>query len=116
MAVPLLVLKVTVVATELGLLKVTVNTLLVPSGTVVPLLTDTVTGSLAAMVLVTVCVPAAPNTAPVGADRVTAKVSAGSPVVSSMVGLRTITLVTPAGIVMMPVPGTAVKVVPPSVE
>ena len=47
MAVPLLVLKVTVVATLLGFDKLMVKTLLVPSGTVVPLATETVTGSLA---------------------------------------------------------------------
>ncbi|MBK7503226.1 MAG: hypothetical protein IPI14_11900 [Polaromonas sp.] len=68
------------------------NTLLVPSGTVVPLAIETVTGSLAWMVLVTLGVA---MVAPLlGALKVTPKVSAGSPVVSFTVGVRTITLVT----------------------
>ena len=42
------------------------------------------------------------QTALVGALKVTPKVSTGSPVVSLMVAVRTVTMVTPAGIVMMP--------------
>jgi hypothetical protein len=58
----------------------------------------------------------APKVALVGALSVTLKASAGSAVVSSIVAVRTNTDVTPAGIVITPVPGTALNVAPPSVE
>ena len=112
-AVPVVVVKVTTVSTLLGLDRVTGNTLLVPSVTAGALPTDTVGVSLALMVLVTLV--AAPKAAFVGALMLNAKVSAGSPSGSFTVAVRTVTLVTPAGIVMMPLAGTGKKVAPPSV-
>ena len=59
--------------------------------------------------------PAAPKTAPTGADRVMPNVSAGSPMMSSTVAVRTVTVVTPAGMVIKPPAGTGMKLMP-SVE
>jgi hypothetical protein len=106
---------VTGVSTELGLDRVTGNRLFVPSVTGGALATETVGVSLALMVLVTLCVATAPKLALIGALMVKAKVSAGSPSGSFTVAVRTVTLVTPAGMVMMPVAGTGMKVKPPSV-
>jgi hypothetical protein len=111
-AVPVVVVKVTGVSTELGLDRVTGNTLFVPSVTGGALATETVGVSLALMVFSTVTTP---NAAPAGALIPKLKVSAGSPSVSLTVAVRTKTLVTPTGIVMMPLAGTGMKVVPPSV-
>jgi hypothetical protein len=58
---------------------------------------------------------ATPRLALVGALMAKLKVSANSAVASSTVAVRTKTLVTPAGMLMMPVAGTGMKVVPPSV-
>jgi hypothetical protein len=84
----------------------------VPSATLTgePMLT---TGaSFVKMVFSTV---ATPRLALVGALMAKLKVSANSAVASSTVAVRTKTLVTPAGMLMMPVAGTGMKVVPPSV-
>ena len=104
---------VTTVSTELGLLKLTTKTDGVPSATVGALAIETTGASLALMVF---CTVAAPKVAPLGALKLTLKVSAGSAVVSSTVAVRTCTAVTPAGIVMMPLAGTGAKVEPPSTE
>ena len=111
-AVPVVVVKVTNVSAVLMLLKVTGNRLALPSVTCGAVPTLTTGASLVLMVLVTLCVAKAPRTALVGALKVMPKVSAGSPVLSSMVAVRTMTLVTPAGIVMMPLAGTGMKLVP----
>ena len=103
----------TTVAMLLGLDRVTGNSLFVPSLTAGALPTDTVGVSLALMVLVTLV--AAPKAAFVGALMLNAKVSAGSPSGSFTVAVRTVTLVTPAGMVRMPLAGTGKKVAPPSV-
>ena len=86
-----------VVATLLGLLKVTVNTAVVPSTMVTsPMLTVgsaslsvIVAMPVAVLLLVLVELTVAPNV----------KVSVGSLVVSSIVGTLTVTLVAPAGMV-----------------
>ena len=106
-------LMVTTVSTVLGLLKVTVKTDGAPSVTAGALAMETVGASLALMVF---CTVATPRLAFVGALSVTLKVSAGSAVVSLMVAVLTCTAVTPAGIVMMLLTGTATKVTPPSTE
>ena len=106
-------LMVTTVSTELGLLKVTVNTAGLPSDTAGALAMATVGASLALMVFCTVAVP---KVALVGALIVKLKVSAGSAMLSSMIKVLTCTAVTPAGMVIRPLAGTATKVVPPSTE
>jgi hypothetical protein len=108
-----LVAKVTVTTAGLAALKVMVFWVAVPSATLTgePMLT---TG--ASLVKMVFCTVATPKVALVGALMPKLKVSANSAVVSSTVAVRTKTLVTPAGIVMMPVAGTGMKVVPPSVE
>jgi hypothetical protein len=111
--VPLAVLMVTMVSTELGLLKVTANTAGVPSATAGALAMETVGVSLALMVFCTVAVP---RVAALGALMFRLKVSAGSAMLSSMIKVLTCTAVTPAGMVIKPLTGTATKVLPPSTE
>ena len=94
---PLPVVTLITVSTELGLLKLTVNTALPPSNTVGLEMVTVGCGSLSVMVAVPVAVvllvvPAV--TVPVAVN-----VSVGSCVVSCVVGTLTVTLVSPAGIV-----------------
>ena len=72
----------------------------------------TVNTTSALIAFITSSVPKAARTAPVTEVSFIEKLSKVSDTESNNVSVRTVTLVTPAGMVMMPLAGTAIKVVP----
>ena len=99
MALPLLVFSVIVVGTLLGLLKLTLKTATLPSVTVGLLMLTVGFKSLSVIVAVPVAVVFAVFVEVTVAPNV--KFSVGSAVVSSVVGTLTVTLVAPAGMVIV---------------
>ena len=99
MALPLLVLSVMVVGTLLGFVNVTVKTATLPSTTVGLLMLTVGFTSLSVIVAVPVAVVFAVFVDVTVAPNV--KFSVGSAVVSSVVGTLTVTLVAPAGMVIV---------------